>query len=109
MNEILSQHGIELMLVLILFYFAFKVLVLKDVDAIRPKQWGPIKDEHRDAYCKETGILLILFGICIIFMNVVLHIEPSLGLMFMMLAMVIVFWRFKKIEEKYGNGKNQNP
>jgi hypothetical protein len=29
--------------------------------------------------------------------------------MFMMLAMVIVFWRFKKIEEKYGNGKNQNP
>lgn len=97
----LSQLGIPAILGLLLLYYAVKLLVFQDVEAIRPPQWKPLRPEKRSAYAREAGILLLLFGACTAVASVLMLFIPLLGLCFLTLAILGVFYRFRRIEEKY--------
>ncbi|HBP25309.1 MAG TPA: hypothetical protein DD632_08110 [Oribacterium sp.] len=99
----LSQHGIQLILCVLVIYCAAKLLIFHDPDFIRPKEWGKIKEENLRPYTNEMGILVLMFGVCILVMEVVSQYDGLMGLLFMILSIAVVFYRFKKIEDKYGN------
>ena len=42
----LSQHGVQLVLGVLVIYCAVKLLVFHDPDFIRPKEWGKVKEEN---------------------------------------------------------------
>ncbi len=98
-EEIVSQLAIPALLAVFMIYYAVKLLVFKDADCIRPAGKKPLTD--KEGYAKEAGLLVMAFGICSAVMAVIMLVSAELGLMFIMLAMVLVFLRFKKIEEKY--------
>ena len=99
----LSQHGIQLILCVLVIYCAAKLLIFHDPDFIRPKEWGKIKEENLRPYTNEMGVLVLMFGVCILVMEVVSQYDGLMGLLFMILSIAVVFYRFKKIEDKYGN------
>ncbi|SFG34376.1 hypothetical protein [Oribacterium sp. WCC10] len=98
-----AQHGIQIVLGVMIIYYAVKLLVFKDVDAIRPKEWGKLKEENIEPYSKEMGILVLCFAACVLAMEIVSQYDGLMGLLFICLSIGVVFYRFKKIEEKYGN------
>lgn len=99
----LSQHGVQLVLGVLVIYCAVKLLVFHDPDFIRPKEWGKVKEENLLPYTREMGILVLMFGACIFVMEVVSQYDGLMGLLFMILSIAMTFYRFKKIEDKYGN------
>ncbi len=101
-SAFLAQHGVQLVLGVLVIYCAVKLLVFHDPDFIRPKEWGKVKEENRLPYTHEMGILVLMFGICIFVMELVSQYDGLMGLLFMILSIAVVFYRFKKIEEKYG-------
>ncbi len=101
-SAFLAQHGVQLVLGVLVIYCAVKLLVFHDSDFIRPKEWGKVKEENRLPYTHEMGMLVLMFGICIFVMELVSQYDGLMGLLFMILSIAVVFYRFKKIEEKYG-------
>ncbi len=101
-SAFLAQHGVQLVLAVLVIYCAVKLLVFHDPDFIRPKEWGKVKEENRLPYTREMGILVLMFGVCIFVMELVSQYDGLMGLLFMILSIAVVFYRFKKIEEKYG-------
>lgn len=59
-DTIIEQAGIPLLLLVICVYYAIRLIVLHDSQAIRGKNKPPVKDE--EAYCKAGGKLLLFFG-----------------------------------------------
>ncbi len=97
----LSQLGIPAILGVLLLYYAVKLLIFQDVEAIRPPQWKPLRPEQRSAYAREAGLLLLLFGVCTAIASVLMLFIPLLGLCFLTLSIFGVFYRFRRMEEKY--------
>jgi ABC-type xylose transport system permease subunit len=97
-----AQHGIQVVLAVMTIYYAVKLLVFKDVDSVRPKEWKKLKEENVEPYAREAGILALGFAACLIFMEIVSMYDGFMALLFMILAVSLMFFRFKKIEEKYG-------
>ncbi len=98
-EQILGQLAIPALLAILLIYYAVKLLVFKDVDAVRPAGKKPLKD--RDGYAREAGILVLIFGICSAVMAGIMLVSAEIGLLFIVAAAAVVFFRFKKLEEKY--------
>jgi hypothetical protein len=103
MTAILEQHAVQILLCVLIVYEAVRLLVFKDIDSIRPKEWGPVKEEFRDAYAREMGILILVFGLCMIGMAVISLYDGLMSLLFILLAIIVTFYRFNRIEKKYGN------
>ena len=103
LTQFLSAHAMQLFMGAIFIYYAVKLLVFKDVDAVRPKEWGKLKEENVEPYAKEMGILILCFAACVFVMEVVSQYDGLMGMLFLLLSIAVVFFRFKKIEEKYGN------
>lgn len=99
----IGQHGVQLVLGVLLIYVAVKLLVFKDVDSIRPKEWGKLKEENIEPYAKEAGILILVFAGCAVFMEVISQYDENMGLLFMIISAALVFFRFKMLEDRYGN------
>lgn len=100
-REALGQLGIPLLLSVLLIYYAIRLLVFKDVDSIRPAQWGRLKPEYRDKYAREAGILMLIFGLCSILSSVLMLFAIPVGMIMLTLSVIGVFYRFKRLEERY--------
>ncbi len=98
-EQILGQLAIPALLAILLIYYAVKLLVFKDVDAVRPASKKPLKD--KDGYAKEAGLLVLIFGVCSAVMAGIMLVSAEIGLLFIIAVAVVVFLRFKKLEEKY--------
>ena len=57
-----AQHGIQVVLAVMTIYYAVKLLVFKDVDSVRPKEWKKLKEENVEHYAREAGILALGFA-----------------------------------------------
>ncbi len=100
-SEVLGQLGMPAIFLVLLIYFAVKLLVFKDVDSIRPAQWKPLKKEYRDAYAKEAGILVLAFGACSLVSAIIMLFVVPVGLIVITLGIIGVFYQFRRLEEKY--------
>ena len=61
LGQIMEQAGISILVGCVCLYFAYRVMILKDIKAIRGK--GKPDPEDKEGYCRDTGRLLVFFGI----------------------------------------------
>lgn len=61
METIMSQAGIPIMLAMVGFYYAWRLLVMKDLDCIRGKDKPPVRKKIHDEYAREAGKLILFF------------------------------------------------
>ena len=72
-DTIIEQAGIPLLLLVICVYYAIRLIVLHDSQAIRGKNKPPVKDE--EAYCKAGGKLLLFFGAATFLMAILVFVN----------------------------------
>ena len=90
-DTIIEQAGIPLLLLVICVYYAIRLIVLHDSQAIRGKNKPPVKDE--EAYCKAGGKLLLFFGAATFVYVAVAEI---------IICTVILGILWKRMEDQYG-------
>ena len=94
-DTIIEQAGIPLLLLVICVYYAIRLIVLHDSQAIRGKHKPPVKDE--EAYCKAGGKLLLFFGAAtLVFVNVYVAVAEII------ICTVILGILWKRMEDQYG-------
>ena len=53
LGQIMEQAGISILVGCVCLYFAYRVMILKDIKAIRGK--GKPDPEDKEGYCRDTG------------------------------------------------------
>lgn len=98
-HKIMEDSGIPLLLCLVCLYYVFRLWAFKDTSALRPKDAPPLKD--KDGYCREAGILLLLFFGFSLLMAVLLLFNALYAVMEIFFGTVLVFLLWKRMENKY--------
>ena len=101
MDQILQLAGIPILTAAACIYFAIKLLVFKDTDAIRGNMNRSLK--NKDAYARYAGLLLLIFGICSLIMAGLLFVNIKAALIQIGISFVITALLWRKVEEEYGS------
>ncbi len=101
MNSLLDRGGIPLLIAAVSFFYAYRVLVNKDAAAVRGRDKKPLKDEDRDAYCREAGRILLIFGISALIMMVLSLYSAAIAFGGIVVSAALVIWLWYRLEEKY--------
>ena len=99
-DTIIEQAGIALLLVVICVYYAIRLIVLHDSQAIRGKNKPPVKDE--EAYCKAGGKLLLFFGAATFLMAILVFVNVYVAVAEIIICTVILGILWKRMEDQYG-------
>ena len=98
-DAIIEQAGIPLLLLVICVYYAIRLIVLHDSQAIRGKHKPPVKDE--EAYCKAGGKLMLFFGAATFLMAIlVLNVYVAVAEIIICTVILGILW--KRMEDQYG-------
>jgi 4-hydroxybenzoate polyprenyltransferase len=101
MEGFLSQAMIPLLMVIILAYYAVRLLVLHDIDAIRGKDKSR-KLKNEEMYAKEAGKLMLFLAVGSLVMAVLLYWNTVAAVVEVLIWIVIFGILWKKMDEKYG-------
>lgn len=101
METIMSQAGIPIMLAMVGFYYAWRLLVMKDLDCIRGKDKPPVRKTIHDEYAREAGKLILLFSCAVVLNAILLFFNIYIAFAEILLASVYLFWAWRKMVAKY--------
>lgn len=99
LQHIIDTSGIPFLICIVMLYFSFRVMVLKEVNLIRGRDKSPVKE--KDAYAKEMGILMILFALASLIMGVLLLFDTFVAVAFISVTTIVIAYRWNKINVKY--------
>ena len=99
LEQFLHFAGIPTLIGLVALYFAYRVMVLKDIKAIRGK--GKPEPKDKEGYCRDAGRLLIFFAVGTFLMGVLESINAVAALVQIIVWVVVLFALWKKLEDKY--------
>ena len=97
--QILEHSGVSVLIGLISLYFAYRVMVLKDVKGVLGKNKPEPKD--KEGFCRDTGKLILIFAAGSFLMAVLELFNPTVALLQMAAWIVIIFVLWKKVNDKY--------
>ena len=97
--QFIEQSWFPLLIALVSYYFAYRLLVLKDTRVIRSKFKPEPKD--KDGYCSAAGKLMIFFGTGAIVMAVVERFSAVAGLVVAIVCTLVLFVLWKRMSDKY--------
>ncbi len=100
MDIILEQAGIPLLLFVICVYYGIRLLVLKDIAAIRPKDKPPVREE--EGYVKAAGILILIYGAATLVMAVLIFVNVYAAFVQIAVCTVLMGAAWKRIADRYG-------
>lgn len=100
MEMIFERAGIPLLLFAICMYYGIRLLILKDISAIRSKDKPPVRQEER--YAKAAGILILLFGGATFVMAVLIFVNLYAAFAEIAVCTVLMGIAWKRLEERYG-------
>ena len=100
MDIILEQAGIPLLLFVICVYYGIRLLVLKDIAAIRPKDKPPVREE--EGYVKAAGILILVYGAATLVMAVLIFVNVYAAFVQIAVCTVLMGAARKRIADRYG-------
>ena len=97
LDMFLERSGISLILVAVCLYYAWRVLVMKDLSSIRSK---PARDP--EGYCRAAGRLILLFSAASFVMSLLMMVSPLAGLLEIVAATACLGIAWKNVEKRYG-------
>ncbi len=101
METIMSQAGIPIMLAMVGFYYAWRLLVMKDLDCIRGKNKPPVRKKIHDEYAREAGRLILFFSCAVVLNAILLFFNIYVAFAEILLASAYLFWAWRKMVAKY--------
>ena len=101
MEVIMSQAGIPIMLACVGFYYAWRLLYMKDLDCIRGKDKPPVRRKIHDEYAREAGRLILIFSCAVVLNAVLLFFNIYIAFAEIVIAAVYLFWSWRKMVTKY--------
>ena len=96
---VFKHTGVSILIGLIALYYAYRVMVQKDVKAVTGKNKPEPKD--KEGFCRDTGKLIIFFAIGSFLMAVLEMFNPTVAFVQMAVWVVIIFVLWKKVNDKY--------
>ena len=96
-----SMVMIPILMMITLFYYGVRLLVLHDISAIRGKdQPKKLKDEER--YAKEAGKLMLFLAAGSLVMTVLLYFQVIAAVVQIVVWIIVFGILWKKMDERYG-------
>ena len=99
LGQIMEQAGIPILIGMVCLYFAYRVLILKDIKAIRGKDKP--EPEDKEGYCRDIGRLLVFFGLGSFLMGILEMVHPMAALIQTVVWVVVTFILWKRVDSKY--------
>lgn len=97
----LSMAVIPILMFVVLAYYAFRLLVLHDIQAIRGKNdHKKLKDQEQ--YAKAAGELMIFLAVGSLVMIAVMYVNVTASVVVVCIWIVIFMILWKKMDDKYG-------
>ncbi len=100
-ETIMNHAGIPILLSLIGFYYAWRLLYMKDLECIRGKDKPPVRAKIHDAYAKEAGTLILFFSAAVVVNALLLFVNIYVAFIEIFAASVYLFWSWRKMVAKY--------
>ena len=100
LKEMLSLAGIPILIFLICGYYGMRLLVLKDITAIRPKSKPPVSDEA--GYVLEAGKLLLFFGVSTLVMAILLFVSLYVAVIEICVCTLVLGILWKRMNDRFG-------
>lgn len=99
LSQIFEHSGVSVLIGLISLYFAYVVMVKKDIRGVLGKNKPEPKD--KEGFCRDTGKLILFFAAGSFLMAVLELFSPTIALVQMAVWVVIIFVLWKKVNDKY--------
>lgn len=99
-GSFLEIAGIPLLMFAVLAFYGAKVLINKDVSAIRSKDKPPVKDEVM--YAKGAGTLILFLAFAALVMALLLFVNVYAALAEFIAATLLMGILWRRMEDKYG-------
>jgi hypothetical protein len=100
-DTVMSQAGIPILLAVIGFYYAWRLLYMKDLDCIRGKNKPPVRKKIHDEYAREAGRLILIFSCAVVVNAVLLFFNIYIAFAEILAATIYVFWKWRRMVAKY--------
>jgi len=101
LNTFLEQSWIPILMCVICFYYAWRLLVKKDISCIRTKQMKPIKRKFQDEYCIRAGHIFLYYAFAVVLNIFLSFFQVYIALAEIILATIIMFYCWKKLKDSY--------
>lgn len=100
-DSFMAVSGVPILLALVGFYYAWRLLYMKDLDCIRGKNKPKVRKSIHDEYAAEAGKLILIFSIGVIVNALLLqwNIYAAFAEILIVVVWLILSWR--KMVEKY--------
>ncbi len=99
-SSFLEIAGIPLLLAAVFAYYGVRVLVKKDISAIRGKDKPPVKDEVM--YTKWAGALILFLAFAALGMAFLLCVNVYVALIEFIAAALLMGILWRRMERRYG-------
>lgn len=96
----LEVAGIPLLLFVVLAYYGLRLLIKKDISAIRGKDKPPVKDEAM--YAKGAGALILFLAAATLIMALLLFVNVYAALLEFVAATLVMGILWRRMDNRYG-------
>lgn len=100
LEMILEQAGIPLLIFVVCIYYGMRLIILKDIGAIRGKNKEPVKDEN--GYAVGAGKLILFFGAATFVMAILIFVNVYVAVAEIVICALIMGVLWKRMNDKYG-------
>jgi hypothetical protein len=97
--QIFEHSGVSVLIGLVALYFAYRVMIQKDLKGVLGK--NKPEPEDKEGFSRDTGRLLLFFAAGSFLMAVLELFNPTVALVQMAAWTVAFFALWKKINDKY--------
>lgn len=99
-EKILEQAGVPIIVFVFCMYYGVRLIVFRDVEAIRGRNRGVVRDEKN--YAITAGKLILFFGAAALGMAVLIFINLYAALGEIIVSTLILGILWKRMNDKYG-------
>ena len=100
-DSFMAVGGIPLLLAVVGFYYAWRLLYMKDLDCIRGKDKPKVREAIHDEYAVSAGKKLLIFSLGVVLNSLLLLWNMYVAFAEIVLVVIWVFVSWKKMVEKY--------
>ena len=101
LDSFMAVSGVPILLAVIGFYYAWRLLYMKDLECIRGKNKPKVRKSIHDEYAVSAGKLILIFSIAVVINALLLQLNIYAAFAEIFVVTVWVFYSWKKMVEKY--------